>query len=46
MLITASLARGWNWIDASFYWGVLPILASGVLIFAARHVDPRHVRRD
>ncbi|WP_345797503.1 MFS transporter [Castellaniella sp. MT123] len=46
MLITASLTRGWNWIDASFYWGVLPILASGLLIFAARNVDPRHVRRD
>ncbi|MCW2131184.1 hypothetical protein [Arthrobacter sp. VKM Ac-2550] len=46
VLITATLAAGAGWINASLWWGVLPILASGLLIFAARNVDPSKVRRD
>ncbi|MEO6826858.1 MAG: MFS transporter [Microbacteriaceae bacterium] len=46
VLITASLAGGATWTSATFYWGVLPIFASGILIFFARNVDPRKVRTD
>lgn len=46
LLITATLAAGSSWITAALWWGVLPILASGLLIFAARNVDPRIVRMD
>jgi MFS family permease len=46
LLITATLAAGAGWINAALWWGVIPILASGLLIFAARNVDPRTVRMD
>jgi MFS family permease len=46
LLITAALGAGAGWINATLWWGVLPILASGLLIFAARNVDPSKVRRD
>lgn len=46
LLITATLATGSGWINAALWWGVLPILASGILIFEARNVDPRTVRTD
>jgi MFS family permease len=46
LLITASLAGGMTWTNATFYWGVLPIFASGILIFFARNVDPRKARTD
>lgn len=46
LLITATLAAGGGWINAGLWWGVLPILGSGLLIFAARNVDPRTVRKD
>lgn len=46
LLITASLATGSGWINATLWWGVIPILASGLLIFAARNVDPRIIRTD
>ena len=46
LLITATLAAGAGWINATLWWGVLPILASGLLIFAARNVDPSKVRQD
>ncbi|EMR00470.1 MFS transporter [Paeniglutamicibacter gangotriensis] len=46
LLITATLAAGSGWINAALWWGVIPILASGLLIFAARNVDPRTVRTD
>lgn len=46
LLITATLAAGSGWINAALWWGVIPILGSGLLIFAARHVDPRIVRTD
>ena len=46
LLITASLAAGSGWINATMWWGVIPILASGLLIFAARNVDPRIIRTD
>lgn len=46
LLITASLTAGWTWTSATFYWGVLPIFASGILIFFARNVSPEKVRLD
>ncbi|MCY1158926.1 MAG: transporter [Citricoccus sp.] len=46
LLITATLAAGSGWINAALWWGILPILASGLLIFTARNVDPRTVRTD
>lgn len=46
LLITASLGAGLTWETAATWWGCLPILASGLLIFAARNVDPRTVRTD
>jgi MFS family permease len=46
LLITATLAAGSGWINAALWWGVIPILGSGLLIFAARNVDPRTVRTD
>jgi MFS family permease len=46
LLITATLAAGSSWITATLWWGVIPILASGLLIFTARNVDPRTVRTD
>jgi len=46
LLITATLAGGSGWINAALWWGVIPILGSGLLIFAARNVDPRTVRID
>lgn len=46
LLITATLAAGSGWINAALWWGVIPILASGLLIFAARNVDPRTIRTD
>jgi predicted MFS family arabinose efflux permease len=46
VLITASLAAGTSWTAAAFWWGVLPIFAAGILILAARNVDPRKARTD
>lgn len=46
LLITASLAAGWSWTTSAFAWGCIPIFASGLLILAARNVDPRTARRD
>lgn len=46
LLITATLAAGSGWINAALWWGVIPILGSGLLIFAARNVDPRTIRTD
>ncbi|MBO0876196.1 MAG: MFS transporter [Pseudonocardia sp.] len=46
LLITATLNGGHSWVTAAFLWGCLPILASGVLILAARNIDPRTVRTD
>ena len=42
----ATLAAGGSWINVGLWWGVIPILASGLLIFAARNVDPSKVRKD
>lgn len=44
LLITATLAAGSGWINAALWWGVIPILGSGLLIFTARNVDPRTIR--
>jgi MFS family permease len=46
LLITVSLASGWSWTTSAFVWGVLPVLASGLLILAARNADPRTARQD
>jgi MFS family permease len=46
LLITMALGRGLSWTAATFWFGVLPIFASGVIILAARNVDPRSVRLD
>ena len=45
-LITESLKSGQSWTSAAFTWGALPILAGGLLILAARNVDPRRARTD
>lgn len=45
-LITMALTSGQTWNQAAFYWGCLPIFAAGLLILAARNVDPRKVRTD
>lgn len=42
-LITMALDSGQSWTAAAFYWGCLPIFAAGLLILAARNVDPRTV---
>ena len=46
LLITATLSAGNSWTNAALWWGAIPILCSGLLIFAARNVDPRTVRTD
>jgi MFS family permease len=46
LLITFTLDSGWTWSRAAFIWGCLPIFASGLIILAARNVDPRRVRLD
>ncbi|WP_028922552.1 MFS transporter [Pseudonocardia acaciae] len=46
LCITATLNGGHTWETAAFLWGCLPIFASGLLILAARKIDPRTVRTD
>jgi MFS family permease len=46
LLVTYSLSRGTSWTTAALIWGCLPILVSGLLILAARNVDPRTARLD
>jgi MFS family permease len=38
--LTAVLSDGGDWLHAAFWFGSVPCFISGVLIFAARHVDP------
>lgn len=45
-VITASLTAGQTWIEATFLWGCLPILASSILILFAKNVSPTEVRTD
>ncbi|MDO5753188.1 MFS transporter [Arthrobacter sp.] len=45
-LVTMALTGGQSWNQAAFYWGCLPIFAAGLLILAARNVDPSKVRTD
>ncbi|BCT75061.1 MFS transporter [Sinomonas cyclohexanicum] len=45
-LITLALGAGWTWSTAAFWIGCVPIFASGLLILAARNVNPRTVRQD
>lgn len=45
-LVTLALGAGWTWTTTAFWIGCVPILASGLLILAARNVNPRTVRQD
>ena len=40
------LSGGMTWTAAAFWFGVLPIFASGVIILGARNVHPHSVRLD
>lgn len=42
LLISLTLAIGASWSAATLWWGVIPILASGALIFAARQPASVH----
>lgn len=46
LLITLGLSNGMSWTAAAFWFGVLPIFASGVIVLGARNVDPHSVRLD
>jgi MFS family permease len=46
LLITFGLNNGMTWTSATFWFGVVPIFASGVIIMGARNVDPRSARQD
>jgi MFS family permease len=46
LLITFGLSHGMTWTSATFWFGVVPIFASGVIILGARNVDPRSARQD
>jgi MFS family permease len=46
LLITLGLNSGQTWTEAAFWFGVIPIFASGLMILGARNVDPRSVRLD
>ncbi|TWP39073.1 MFS transporter [Leekyejoonella antrihumi] len=46
VLITVSLSSGWTWTSSVLYWGVLPIFASGILIWFARKTDSDSARGD
>ncbi|MCU1671467.1 MAG: transporter [Blastococcus sp.] len=46
LLITLGLGHGMTWSSAAFWFGVIPIFASGVIILGARNVHPQHVRHD
>ena len=46
LLITLTLASGGTWQEAGLWWGCLPVLLAGLLVFAARNTDPRVVRKD
>ena len=42
--VTRLLAEGTGWQSAAFWFGAVPCLVSGLLMFAARHVNPADVR--
>ncbi|NUP74646.1 MAG: MFS transporter [Sinomonas sp.] len=46
LLVTAGLGVGQSWAEAAFWFGCIPIFASGLLILGARNVQPHHVRHD
>lgn len=46
LLITMGLSSGMSWTTAAFWFGVLPIFASGVVILGARNVQPHIARQD
>jgi hypothetical protein len=37
---TAILSSGGEWRTAAFFFGAIPCFVSGVLVLAAKHVDP------
>jgi MFS family permease len=38
--VTHTLTSGADWVQASFYWGAIPCLVSGICILLVKHVDP------
>lgn len=44
ILVTASLSAHWSWSTAAFSWGVLPIIASGILIWGAERTNTGTLR--
>jgi MFS family permease len=41
---TAILSHGGDWKTAAFYFGAIPCFISGLLVLAAKHVDPEALR--
>jgi hypothetical protein len=37
---TAILSSGGDWRTAAFFFGAIPCIVSGLLVLAAKHVDP------
>jgi MFS family permease len=46
LLITLGLSNGLSWTAVAFWFGVIPIFLSGVVILGARNADPRQARQD
>jgi MFS family permease len=42
--ITGVLSAGGDWHSAALWFGALPCFLSGVVMWAARHVDPTHIK--
>lgn len=42
--ITGVLSAGGEWHSAALWFGALPCFLSGVVMWAARHVDPTHIK--
>ena len=45
-LVTLAPGAGWTWSTAAFWIGRVPIFASGIVILAARNINPRTIRQD
>jgi MFS family permease len=42
--VTSVLTSGGDWMHAAIWFGAIPCLLSGVLVFFARHVDPEEIK--
>lgn len=40
ILVTASLSAHWSWSTTAFAWGVVPVFASGIVIWGAKSTNP------